>query len=258
METSYTPFGMVSAQKEFQRINDRFFEKLPALNGLMAKTLNRTFPTTNLTERFLVTMGHIAHEEFFEILTLSGNGFGIGAMKLLRGFYELVVTMADFIKYPADAEPFLDFHYINQHKAIHHAKKRGQLAIFELSDEQIQQVEANYQSVKSKFTGSWKAGNLSDMADDVDPNLSLLYTSAFLLPTFLAHTTAASVMSRMKINPETDRFGYNPEAQRKVARAALIGAHSLLLQSFAIVNDYFKLGLDSDIHQCASDFQFAW
>jgi hypothetical protein len=259
MATNYPPFGFPTAQQDFQKENDLFFQKFPALCDTMGHILDRTFNTFNLTDRLLASMGHVAHEEFFEIFILAGNGLGIGAMKLLRGFYEMVVIMADFVKRPTDAESFLDFHYINEHKAIiEHAKKRGQLGILGLSTVQIQGIEDNYQRVKGSFKGSWHSLNLSDMADDVDRNLSVLYSSCFLLPTFLAHTTAAAVVSRTRIDSGTGRLAYDKDAQKKMARSALVGAHNLLLRSLDIVNDYFKLGLDAEISDRCKDFMQAW
>jgi hypothetical protein len=36
--------------------------------------------------------GRMCMEEFFEILLMCGNGYGIGAEKILRGFWEKAVT----------------------------------------------------------------------------------------------------------------------------------------------------------------------
>jgi hypothetical protein len=202
-------------------------------------------------------MAHIAYEDFIEILVLAGNGLGIGAMKLLRGFYEMVVTMADFVKRPADAEKFLDYQYINEHKAIEHAKKRGQLDVLNLPDTHIQEIETDYQSVKGSFRGSWHSLNLSDMADDVDKYLSSLYPSCFLLPTFLAHSTAIMAISRTRI-ASTGKLAYDENAQKELARSALVGAHNLLLRALGILNDHFKLEGHTELSERKSDFLQIW
>ncbi|HYR38112.1 MAG TPA: DUF5677 domain-containing protein [Methylomirabilota bacterium] len=65
-------------------------------------------------------LGRHVPEDFSEILLLSGNGYGIGAFKLLRGLYERVVTMTYLLQHPEKAEDFADWHLIEKQKLVNH------------------------------------------------------------------------------------------------------------------------------------------
>jgi hypothetical protein len=51
-----------------------------------------------LADRVVFYLGRVAADDFSELLILSGNGYGIGALKVLRGMYERVVTAAFIMK----------------------------------------------------------------------------------------------------------------------------------------------------------------
>jgi hypothetical protein len=45
-------------------------------------------------DRTVFVLGRLCMEDFFEIIQLAGNGYGFGALKLVRSLYERAVTMA--------------------------------------------------------------------------------------------------------------------------------------------------------------------
>ena len=51
-----------------------------------------------------------------ELLVLAGNGYGIGALKILRGMYERVVTAWYLHANPEETQDFMDFYWVAQHK----------------------------------------------------------------------------------------------------------------------------------------------
>src|SRR5271169_6329192 len=46
------------------------------------------------TDVIVYTLGRIAVDDFSELVILAGNGWGVGALKILRGMYERIVTTA--------------------------------------------------------------------------------------------------------------------------------------------------------------------
>ena len=46
------------------------------------------------TDLIFYTLGRMAVDDFSELVVLAGNGWGIGALKTLRGMYERIVTAA--------------------------------------------------------------------------------------------------------------------------------------------------------------------
>lgn len=74
------PFALPS-QAEVDRLQQRDYDDAEVV----------AFENTATTDRLVFFLGRIAAGDFGEIIVLSGSGRGIGAYKILRGMYELVV-----------------------------------------------------------------------------------------------------------------------------------------------------------------------
>src|SRR5437016_14045525 len=63
--------------------------------------------------------------EFEEILVLALNGYGSGAMKLLRALYERTVTTQYLMRFPDKVRTFSDFSHVHWHKLLTDADQTG-------------------------------------------------------------------------------------------------------------------------------------
>ncbi len=88
--------------------------------------------------------------EFEEILVLAMNGYGSGAMKLLRALYERTVTTQYLMKSPNKVRQFSDFSHVHWYKLLMDADQTGVAA--ELSKQRRDEIEANFAGVKDEFT----------------------------------------------------------------------------------------------------------
>src|ERR1700683_336136 len=102
-------FGYPDQWEAFEKRNAKFIEHFPTLKRALDTAFIREFTTRTPADRAIHFLGRLCIEDFMELLCLAGNGYGIGAMKLLRGLYERVVTAAYLAKNPDEAELFLDF-----------------------------------------------------------------------------------------------------------------------------------------------------
>ena len=60
-----------------------------------------------MADRVVFGLGRVIADDF-EVITLAGNGRGIGALKILRGIYERIVTFVYVAKNPAEARAFAE------------------------------------------------------------------------------------------------------------------------------------------------------
>src|SRR5215510_3286292 len=84
-----------------------FNNKFPAfvknhhrLETLRDKMFVRQVIPKHPADYIIYGLGRVCIEDFEQALNLCGNGFGIGAMQMLRGMYERQVTAAYLAKYP--------------------------------------------------------------------------------------------------------------------------------------------------------------
>ena len=78
------------SQEEWERFNRNFpifVKKYNAIEVLRDKTFQRTDIGDRL-HRVIFGLGRVCAEDFQQALILCGNGFGIGALQMVRGMYE--------------------------------------------------------------------------------------------------------------------------------------------------------------------------
>jgi uncharacterized protein DUF5677 len=108
--------GFPSEWDDFYKRNKRFVEHFNELTTTMSSPALEGIKISTTADKVIFYLIRTCYEDFMEIFLLCGNGYGIGAMKLLRGMYERAVTAEYLHKYPDKASDFLDFLWIQQYK----------------------------------------------------------------------------------------------------------------------------------------------
>ena len=266
------------AQQRFIQAHKEFLLEHRALHALLKKVSLRTLVTPPqdevdrlrqlaeddpavigfedkvMADRVVFGLGRIIADDFGELLVLSGNGYGIGAYKILRGMYERLVTAAYIAKNPSEARPFIEDDAIKKWKLW----QQGLEVMPDLKEnvpkEKIDTLEAEYKRVRAKRAESickmcgqrktqeaWTRVDLASMAKQTDINLSALYGACYLTPTFHSHATGFGLGARFR---RTENGGNSyQEISEKEARQPILLAHNLVLRHLALQNEYFNLGL---------------
>ena len=292
---SQLPIGVgdSAAQQRFIEANKGFLQERPALHRLLEKVGLRTleappqeevdrllqlpeddpavsaFEDKVMADRVVFGLGRIIADDFGEVITLSGNGLGIGAYKVLRGMYERLVTAAYIAKNASEARPFVEDDAIKKWKLWQSALEFMPDLKDSVPKEKIDVLEAEYKRVRGKRAESmckkcgqaktqeaWTRVDLASMAKQADVNLAALYGSCYLGPTFHSHATAFGLGARFR--PTEKGSNSYRETSEKEARLAILLAHNLVLRHLVLQNDYFKLGLDEEIRPCIDAFQRIW
>jgi hypothetical protein len=281
------------AQQRFVQTHKGFVLDHPALHELLKKVSLRTlvapsqeevdrlrqlpeddpaviaFEDKVMADRVVFGLGRIIDDDFGELLVLSGNGYGIGAYKILRGMYERLVTAVFISKNPSEARPFVEDDAIKRWKLWQQAIE----VMPDLKDttpkEKIEELEAEYKRVNAKRPESickkcgqpktqeaWTRVDLASMAKQSDINLAALYGACYLTPTFHSHATGFSLSARFR-RTEDGATSYQ-EISEKEARQAILLAHNLVLRHLALQNEYFSLGLDKEIQARIDAFTPIW
>ncbi|MGB9122955.1 MAG: hypothetical protein WCE73_20235, partial [Candidatus Angelobacter sp.] len=85
--------GYVPAEVEdFSKRHQLFAERFKNIKTALASAFKRTLESNSPADRVLFGLGRLCVEDFNEILVLSANGYGFGAVKLIRGMFERLVT----------------------------------------------------------------------------------------------------------------------------------------------------------------------
>jgi hypothetical protein len=284
--------GDFPAQQRFIQQNASFLLEYPFLRDLYEKVFLRSLqpidesvrepllqlPETDpavvafedkvLADLVVFYLGRIAADDFDELLTLSGNGRGFGAYKILRGMYERVVTAMYVAKHLSEARVFVESsavtkrNYLTRAKAVPEMKDR-------VRDEVMQKVEENAAEVSVKRKRSvcskchqpvtqeaWTRVSMDVMAKEVDPFLGFHYHEFYVETTAQIHPNMFGVERRL-VALEGGGYTYK-EISEDEARCALYLGHNLMIRLLKMQNEYFNLGVDAELQERAKAFGKVW
>src|SRR5450432_3621759 len=133
LDKAHLPVGVGDreAQARFIASNRDFLLEYPPLHSLLQAVVLRQLPSPPqdevdrltlpeddpavvafwnrvMADTIVFGLGRVIVDDFGEILTLAGNGLGVGGNKILRGMYESLVTAAYIAKNPSEARPFVE------------------------------------------------------------------------------------------------------------------------------------------------------
>lgn len=252
-----------------------FFERNPhwpqALDNLhqtLEKVFIRNAEINKQSASIVFFMGRLCAEDFNEIFLLSANGYGFGSLKILRGLYERVVTIAYISQNENEAEQFLKYHYIHRNKLITHAETFfGNLEKY-IDKEEILNIKSEFEKHKEKFQQtackkcktkrimhSWSKLDIAAMA--AKTQLDQLYFPGYYFPTIQSHATASSIVHRIK-SSGNGAISFDEASQPEIADRALIIAHNLIVRLIDIQDDYFSLNISKDMELLLKDFKMVW
>jgi hypothetical protein len=203
-------------------------------------------------------------KEFEEIILLCGNGFGTGATKLVRSFYERVVTLSYLAKHTEHVQAFIDYSDIHWYKLLAEAEEIQ--AEFKVPEEERTRMLENYEKSKRRFKEakcpvckrtpptSWIKIDTKTMASEVSEHIRMLCANAYLIPTFHMHTSFWGIGNQSE-RTVSGKFQFlGGRVQEGAAQEAFEHAYILLTQVMDVLNGFFELDEQEQIAQ----FGQAW
>jgi hypothetical protein len=259
--------GIPEEWENFRQRHTRFLERFHNLEAALNIAFTREIAESETIDRIVYFTGRLCAEEFNEIYLLCGNGYGVAALKLVRGMYERTVTARYLSTHPEEAPNFLDFHWVSQRKLMKAIDETFGPEL--LGEEKREEVEQEFQSVKERFTitdckeckttrvnYTWSKLDVVAMSKKAGP-VGQLIVPGYYLPTKEAHSTIDAIFTRL--DPERKGLFFDGGPQRKRADDAMLTAHNLILNNLELQKDYFKLtNLEEPLRQCLADLMYIW
>ncbi len=214
-------------------------------------------------------LARLAIDEFSEMLVLASNGFGLGALKILRSMYEKVVTSAYVAENPEVSRALVDSTWTHKWSLWKRLRKVSPSAEAGVDPAQIADLESKAVDAQSRLNESicpkckqiisvhaWTKVTLLTMAEKVGSSLADLYAVAYQVPTSVAHATGESVNSKMEQSAD-GTWTYRMDSTRERRQALCVG-HNLLLQLLGRQNEHFGYGLEELLVPRAEAYKKVW
>jgi len=219
--------------------------------------------------KFVYFYGNLVAEDFGEVFLMAANGYGYGAMKLLRSMYEHTVTLKYLHDHPEELQAFIDFDRVQQYKLMKPICETFGERL--LPAETVAETERRYEEVKSKFIvksckskacdekrigHTWSKRDFVSMAKTTGAIGSLI-VPGYYLPLSHAHATLRAMMERLEMTDEY--LGFQRESQPDEADQSLMTAHNCIIVALEVQEERFKIpGLKSAIEACCRDWALIW
>jgi hypothetical protein len=254
---------------------DRRHPQWSAVLGRLWQTINLAFTRrqtmSGSIDKFVYFYGNLIAEDFMELFLMAVNGYGYGAMKLLRSMYEHTIVLKYLHEHPEEIDAFLDFDRVQQRKLMYQV-----FDIFGrdvLSPEAIAATESRFEEVKERFTikccgvknctcthtrvnHTWSKLDFVAMAKQTG-EIGKMLVNAYHVPLRHAHPTVRTMMERLEMND--GHLGFSREFQPKEADDALMTAHNCLIVALDVQRERFKIpGLQEAVSNAVIDWALIW
>jgi hypothetical protein len=272
MDLSNQPLisGFPEQWNNFAERHREFLNRFPHLMESLDLAFMKTIMPQSKIDLFMFAYGRFCSESFFEILLMCQNGYGYGAFKLLRSFYEQVVTLLYIQKNPDDLDNFYDYYYIFKHKQLGELIECDGEKVVREKGVDVDLVNKLYENVREKFmitscnkcsrkrlNHTWSKLDMVSMSKKCGIDCHMI-PHVYYHCLAQAHASAESLLDRIKWEPGKG-LSFDGEAQTEESDKALRSAHRLILHVLQAQQEHFNTqDLDEKIKVCYQDFAQIW
>lgn len=255
-------FGHPDFWKTVYESCPKFFEIHPRLkesfNSIAAKS--RTF--NDRDQKIILNLCLLAGVAMEELVTLAGNGLGIGAMKIARSLLEVSINAEYLRMNPAAVEDFVEWFWVEQHKWLSYAEQHDSDLLKQFKPEAVAHTKREFARVRSRFEnsktgklrGGWCAIDLASRA--VQTHFEIAYRLINPFGSQFVHGTSGAVLNHFDLSIRQDQIAAPPSL--KWCRQALCGGHFCLAMVIHTLETMFGEEAIPSSDEIAKDFQYAW
>jgi hypothetical protein len=259
-------FGNPREWSAFAERLQRFLERFENLRRALDAAFIRSLKDAGALESMLFFTSRHAADDFMEILLVCGNGEAPAGQKLLRSFYERVVTIAYLHKNEEEFPKYFNYFHVTQKKVMD--SERALYGDDRYPPEKVAEIEAEYFRVKDDYKTrecrcgrremgpSWSKAPFHVMAKET--GLDRYYHIAYTKPLLQAHASTKGTLARLEGEPGGP-IGWGERVDRREADEVLTTAHALVLHLLEYQVQRFKVdGLEPLVEQAAQDWKEIW
>lgn len=245
-------FGQQEERQFFTEHFQDFFRLLPDLGKALDNIFKHSVPA-NRAGLIIFMLGKLCVDDFNEIFLLCANGFGFGAMKILRGTFEKLVDARYLHLHPEEIDKFWDYHVIKLQKL--------QLDdIMKKTNPEWQKIIAGFKTVKRKngafrLQQNWTQKDLVARAEEVGFKEQI--RNAYYLPNEFVRTSISQILFniRQEADDTLTTLDYAKEQNRTMAGIALHMSYFFLLEIMKVEIEHYDYEHAVPLAQrCADEF----
>ena len=237
----------------------KFFEVIfragEALNGLSTCR----YENVNPWEKVIFNLALLTGFSVMELITLVGNGFGLGAMKIARTILESSINAENLRLFPGECDDFMEWHWVEQYKMLKYVRENMPERLGELTD--IEGTEIGFEKSKFRFLrkdgelrGGWCRLDLGSRA--AKTGFTEAYKLIYPLGSQLIHGTFGGLAMHFDSTQASARI--SPPPSLNWCEQALAGGHVCLYRIVLTLSLTVNVEPSPSLAQLKDDFDYAW
>jgi hypothetical protein len=254
-------FGHPEYWHQVHDVFPKFFEVAPRLTDSLNDLTGRAHPNPEPYQKVILNLGILTAVSMFELITLAGNGFGLGAMKIARTVMETAINAEYLRQFPNECDLYLNWHWIEQYKLLTYVRQYAPELLPDLAAVEIEQVEREFANIRGQYQkpngdlrGSWCSLDLGARAAKTG------FSGAFRLinpiSSQLIHGTFGGLAKHFDLTADEHRISIPPSME--YCAEALIGAHMCMLANVGTLANTFEWVPCIPVAELLEDFHYAW
>jgi hypothetical protein len=196
-----------------------------------------------------------------EVVTLTVNGLGHGAMRIVRSLLETSINTEYFRLRPGEFEDYKEWYHVERFKEMEYLREHVVSIFQQLGSQAIKDIEENYSTVRPRFQRGdgtlrrfWCSLDLAARSGvtghEEAYRLINPLASGFVHETMyglMRHFDAAKDVHRVEVPPTLDW-----------AKQALSGSHDCMVRIVETLNQTFGAESKPSVEELEKEWRYAW
>jgi hypothetical protein len=259
-------FGFPEFGEHVYKQHEDFFQRIVNLQNALNALITRAYKDVGTCERLILNFAMLVGVSLMEVVTLVGNGFGQGAMKIVRGLIENSINAEYLRQNPDRCKDYLDWHWIEQHKLLNWAKQYNPPLFASISDDAKKLIEHSFQQIRPRFEYTTTRDNKRKMRDTwCELNLAerafqtgFEETYRLVMPhaNQILHGSIGGLGKHFDLEKDEHRIAIPPADDW--GGEALIAAHESTLKALETLSKTVNVEPEPCLQSLIEDFHFVW
>jgi hypothetical protein len=243
----------------------RFFEVGQKALEAMHSIADRAYADPAPYQRAILNLSMVSGVSFVEVVVLTGNGLGNGAMRILRSLLETAINIEFFRLQPEAFEDYKEWYHVERFRESEFLRLYVAESYAMLDPQAIVDAEREMTRVRPRFEqaryggapklrGSWSSLDLGARA--AATGFADLYRLINPMASSFVHTTLYGMLRSFNARRDEHRIEVPPTLMW--SKEALSGAHSIMVRVVESLSRTFDVVPEPTVETLVREWHEAW
>jgi hypothetical protein len=244
----------------------RFFEVGQRALNAMHSVADRDYPAPEPHQRAILNLSMLAGIALVEVVTLTVNGLGHGAMRTMRSLLETAINTEYFRQHPESFDDYREWYHVERFKELEFLRQHAPEILARIDAGAVADIKRNMARVRARFLmrdsngksrglrSGWSSLNLDARADAT--GYTELYRLINPMASSFIHETMYGLLRHFRADDDPHRVEVPPIL--KWSKEALSGAHNCMVGVVRTLSQAFGVAPEPTVEVLEQEWRYAW